>query len=378
MTSFHPRAFAPGRILLALAALCAAALPAAAQAPAADRAAAIERGRALARALVSDDTLPGLSVAVGIGGEIVWAEGFGWADVAQRQPVTPTTLFRVGSVAKPMTAAAAGLLHQRGRLDLDAPVRTYVPEFPEKPWPVTTRQLLGHLGGIRHYASESEVLGRPHCGDVREGLPIFANDSLAAAPGTRYLYTSFGYVVASAALQAAAGEPYADFMRREIFAPLGMRHTIPETAGQPVPDRATFYVRGQSLTPAPHDDDSCVLAGGGYLSTPSDLVRFGFGMLAGELLSPETVRMLWTPQQLDSGASTGYGMGWMARAARLRADAPAIPMVGHGGSSVGAKTSFMVFPEQRMVVAVVTNVSGADMTSLASRLALAFFEEGGR
>ncbi|HLM66323.1 MAG TPA: serine hydrolase domain-containing protein, partial [Longimicrobium sp.] len=311
-------------------------------------------------------------------GEIVWAEGFGWADVAQRQPVTPTTLFRVGSVGKPMTAAAVGLLHQRGRLKLDEPVRTYVPEFPEKPWPVTTRQLLGHLGGVRDYAGESEVMGRPHCADVREGLPIFASDPLIAAPGTRYAYTSFGYVLASAALQAAAGEPYAEFMRREIFAPLGMERTFPESAGQPVPDRATFYVRGQSLTPAPHDDDSCVLAGGGFLSTPSDLVRFGFGMLGGELLLPETVRMLWTPQRLDSGASTGYGMGWFVRAARLQADAPVVPMFGHGGSSVGAKTSFMVLPEQRMVVAVVTNVTGADVLSLASRLALAFHTGGQR
>lgn len=372
-----PRPSTPVRALLALAALCAAGLPHTAASQAAPAPAVIEQARTLARALVSDDTLPGLSVAVGINGEIVWAEGFGWADLAARAPVTPDTRFRVASVAKPMTAAAAALLHQRGRLDLDAPVRTYVPELPAVLGPLTTRQLLGHTAGIRDYASESEALATRHCGDVREGLDVFAGDPLIAAPGTRFGYTSYGYVVASAAIQAAAGEPFAGFMRREIFAPLGMDHTLPDAAGQPVPDRATFYVRHQSLAPAPYDDDSCVLAGGGFLSTPSDLVRFGFGMLEGGLLSPETVRMMWTPQRLASGPSTGYGMGWFVRAVRLRADAPAVPMLGHGGSSTGAKTSMMVFPDQRMVVAVTTNVSRADVASLAARLAVVFHAAAG-
>jgi CubicO group peptidase (beta-lactamase class C family) len=362
----------PVRALLALTVLCAAGLPRAAAAQSTPAPAVIEQARTLARALVSDDTLPGLSVAVGIDGEIVWAEGFGWADLERRAPVTPDTRFRVGSVAKPMTAAAAALLHQRGRLDLDAPVRTYVPELPAGLPPLTTRQLLGHTAGIRDYANESEMARTRHCGDVREGLDVFANDPLIAPPGTRFGYTSYGYVVASAAIQAAAGEPFAQLMRREIFAPLGMDHTLPEAAGQPVPDRATFYIRGPALTPAPYDDDSCVLAGGGFLSTPSDLVRFGFGMLRGGLLSTETVRMMWTPQRLASGESTGYGMGWFVRAVRLRADGPAAPMLGHGGSSSGAKTSMMVFPDQRMVVAVTTNVSRADVASLAGRLAAVF------
>ncbi|MBW3572061.1 MAG: beta-lactamase family protein, partial [Gemmatimonadetes bacterium] len=282
-----------------------------------------------------------------------------------------STRFRVGSVAMALTSAAAGLLPERGRLDLDAPVRTYVPEFPEKRWPVTTRQLLGHTAGIRDYQAEAEVLTSRRCNDVREGLDIFAADSLRFRPGTRYGYTSFAYALASAAMQAAAGEPFAAFMRREVFAPLGMDRTLPEPLGE-LPERATPYLRFNGMTPAPHDDDSCVLAGGGFLSTPSDLVRFGFGMLDGTLLRPETVRMLWTPLQLESGESTRYGLGWFIRAVRLAADAPAVPMMGHGGSSVGGTTSFMVFPEQRVVVAVTTNVSGADTAAIAARLAQAF------
>ena len=333
---------------------------------------AIEQARTMARALMERDTLPGLSIAVGIDGQIVWAEGFGWADVQARRPVTPLTRFRMGSVGKAMTSAGVGLLVQRGRLDLDAPVRRYVPEFPEKPWPVTTRQLMGHLGGIRHYRTEAEVMPGRHCTDVREGLAAFAADSLLARPGTRYSYSSFGYTLVSAAMQAAAGEPYADFMRREVFAPLGMDRTIPEPEGAPHPERAALYVRSAGLAPAPGDDDSCVLAAGGFISTPSDLVRFGFGMMNDQLLAPETRRLLWTALRLESGESTGYGLGWFVREGRLDPESPAVPIIGHGGSSVGGSTSFMLFPEQRMVIAVTTNVSGATLTSFAGRLGQVF------
>jgi CubicO group peptidase (beta-lactamase class C family) len=345
---------------------------AAAQAEAAAHQGAIERARSMARALVEKDSLPGLSIAVGIDGRIVWAEGFGWANVEQRRPVTPLTRFRMGSVGKALTSAGLGLLVQRGRLDLDAPVRRYVPEFPEKPWPVTTRQLMGHVGGVRHYRTESEVLGGRHCSDVREGLAPFAADSLLFQPGTRYGYSSYAYVLVSAAMQAAAGEPYAEFMRREVFAPLGMERTIPEPEGAPHPDRAGLYVRSAGLAPAPGDSDSCVLAAGGFISTPSDLVRFGFGMMDDQLLAPETRDLLWTALRLESGEYTGYGLGWFVRQGRLDAASPPVRIIGHGGSSVGGSTSFMLFPEHRMVIAVTTNVSGATLTSFAGSLAPVF------
>jgi CubicO group peptidase (beta-lactamase class C family) len=112
---------------------------------------AIQDSRALIFEIMEEAGIPGASVAVGIGGQIVWAEGFGWADVELGVPVTTLTRFRVGSVSKPITAAGLGLLVERGQVDLDAPIQTYLPDFPEKRWPVTTRQLGGHTAGIRHY-----------------------------------------------------------------------------------------------------------------------------------------------------------------------------------------------------------------------------------
>lgn len=120
--------------------------------------AAVEQGRQIARAGLAGQNLPGLSVAVGVGGDIVWAEGFGWANVEQRVPVAPTMRFRIGHASKALTSAAVGLLLENGRLHLENEIQAYVPEFPRKQWPLTVRQLMGHVAGIRHYGSGEDSM----------------------------------------------------------------------------------------------------------------------------------------------------------------------------------------------------------------------------
>ena len=129
----------------------------AAAAPAARHSGAVEEARRLARSLLVDENLSGLSVAVALSGETVWAEGFGRAEVERRAPVTPRTRFRIGSVSKPLTAAAVGLLHDRGRIDLDAPVQRYVPAFPQNQWAVSMRQLMVDVAGATTSAVRMRV-----------------------------------------------------------------------------------------------------------------------------------------------------------------------------------------------------------------------------
>lgn len=335
---------------------------------------AVDQARERVRALVAEFNLPGVSVAVGMDGEPVWAEGFGWADLEQRVPVTPLTRFRVGSVSKPLTAAAVGLLYERGRLDLDASVQEYVPSFPEKRWPISTRQLMGHVAGVRHYRGEEEAFSSKHYENVLDGLEIFAADPLLFRPGTERSYSSYGWNLVSAVVHGAAGEPFLDFMRREVFAPVGMRQTVPDDVFRIVPHRASFYDRDPDgrLRNANYVDQSNKWAGGGFLSTPSDLVRFGFAMLDGELLASETVELLWTPLRLESGESTGYGLGWGIREIDGR------PTIGHMGSSVGGRASLMVFPEQRMVVSVMSNVTRAEIPRIILTLVSLFDPAPGR
>jgi CubicO group peptidase (beta-lactamase class C family) len=328
---------------------------------------AVDTARARVHAWVAKENLAGASVAVGIDGQIVWAEGFGWADLEQHVPVTPLTRFRIGSVSKPLTSVAVGLLYERGKIDLDAPVQKYVPSFPKKRWPISTRQLMGHIAGIRHYRGD-EFLSSKHYDDILAGLEIFANDTLLFRPGTAYSYSTYGWNLVSAVVQSAAGEPFLDFMRREVFAPLGLRHTVPEYMVSIIPDRVAFYEHDKEgrLVNAPYVDNSYKWAGGGFLSTPSDLVRFGFAMLDHKLLQPKTVEMLWTPLTLESGKRTGYGLGWGVDTVDGH------EVISHGGGSVGGTTAFMIIPDQRMVVAVTTNLTDAEVSPIAREVAELF------
>ncbi|HET7553363.1 MAG TPA: serine hydrolase domain-containing protein [Gemmatimonadaceae bacterium] len=328
---------------------------------------AVDSARARVREWVAKDNLAGASVAVGIDGQIVWAEGFGWADLEQHIPVTPLTRFRIGSVSKPLTSVAVGLLYERGRIDLDAPVQKYVPSFPKKRWPISTRQLMGHVAGIRHYRGD-EFLSSKHYDNILDGLEIFERDSLLFRPGTKYSYSTYGWNLVSAVVESAAGEPFLDFMRREVFAPFGLRHTVPEYMVSIIPDRVRYYEHDKEgrLVNAPYVDNSYKWAGGGFVSTPSDLVRFGFGMLDGEVLQPKTVEMLWTPLTLESGKSTGYGLGWGVDTVEGHR------VISHGGGSVGGTTAFMIFPDEHMVVAVTTNLTDAEVGPIAKEVAKLF------
>jgi CubicO group peptidase (beta-lactamase class C family) len=342
---------------------------------------AVEQGRQVARASLVEQNLPGLSVAVGAGGEIVWAEGFGWADVEKRVPVAPAMRFRIGHASNALTSAAVGLLLEKGRLNLDDEIQKYVPAFPRKQWPVTLRQLMGHVAGVRHYDNEGDYMPTGHCERASEGLRIFADDPLRFEPETEYRYSTFGWILVSAAVEAVADEPFFTFMRAQIFKPLGMADTTSDSGAEPVPDRVTFYSPRFSGDPqygpelAAPVDYSCFAGAGGFLSTPSDLVRFGMALSSGKLLPTARVKMLQTPQVLASGQETDYGLGWMLETVPLAGEPTWL--AGHASRTLlGGSTSFMTFPERGIVVAVTSNTSFASMRSVALKIAQAFADRG--
>ena len=340
---------------------------------------AVEQGRQIVRAGLIEQNLPGLSVAVGVGSDIVWAEGFGWADLENRVPVAPEMRFRIGTASTALTSAAVGLLLEQGRLNLDDEIQTYVPAFPKKQWPVTLRQLMGHLAGVRNDGGDEGPLLSARCERPVEGLQPFAERSLLFEPGTRYRYSSYGWILVSAAVEAAAHEPFLTFMRKQIFAPLGMDDTRADAATEPIPDRATFYFPRFAADPRyglhlmRQIDYSCYAGSSAFLSTPSDLVRFAMAMNSGKLLQPATVQLLQTSQRLASGQETGYGLGWDLETATLAGKETRL--VGHDGESLGGMVaSFMTFPDYGIVVSVMSNISYADTYALAVKIAQAFAE----
>jgi CubicO group peptidase (beta-lactamase class C family) len=326
---------------------CDAAAPAAAPA----HRAVIAAARALVRDSMAAGKITGLSVTVAIDGAIVWSEGFGFADVENHAPVSRCTRFRIASVSKALTGVALAQLHERGTLDLDAPVQRYVPAFPAKPWPITTRQIAGHLAGIRHYRGD-EVYSMRHYEDVLAGLAIFQDDSLLFEPGTRESYSTYGYSVLSAVVEGASGDSFLAYMRRNIFDPLGMRSTVAEFPDSILEHRARFYAHDEkgTLLNAPYVDNSYKWAGGGFLSNTDDLARFGSALLRPGFLGREALALLFTTQHTRDGAPTDYGLGWQldwTEGGRV------IPR--HSGGAVGGNAHLALYPDERMVIAVLAN-----------------------
>lgn len=340
---------------------------------------AVARGQQITRAVLAEQNLPGLSVAVGVNGEIVWAEGFGWADIERRTPITPDTRFSIGTASTVLTSAAAGVLLEKQQLALDEEIQTYVPDFPGKQWPMTLRQVMGHVAGLISDSGDEGPLFSRHCERPADALPHFANASLLFQPGTRYRNSNYGWILVSAAIEEASGKPFLSFMREEIFDPLGMLDTRPILPVGAGAERATSYfprfggdpryglhlLRDINLT--------CYAGASVFMSTPSDLVRFGMAINGGKLLKPGTVQELQTSLQLASGEESGYGLGW---------DVGTIPLAGedartagHDGEVLGGMVaSLLTLPDHGIAVAVTSNISYTDTGALAVSIAEAFAE----
>jgi serine beta-lactamase-like protein LACTB len=303
-----------------------------------------------AAALLDSARVPGLAVAVARDGQVVWGAGFGWANVEDSVRATPSTVFGIGSVSKPLTAAALMRLVEQGRMDVDAPVQRYAASFPDKGAPITIRQLAGHLGGIRHY--EPRDFGRAtRPGKATEALATFADDPLLAPPGTRHAYSSYGYVLLSAAMESAAGRGFLALMRDEVFTPLRMEATGVDLLKDFDPTRAVQYAGCPSAcVPSPYVDYAGTWAGGGFTSTAIDLARFGGQLLDGAFLRRETLETMWTPQRTAAGEDTGYGIGW-----RVGRDAAGRRIVHHGGRTHQLRAFLLLYPDHGVAIAVLAN-----------------------
>jgi CubicO group peptidase (beta-lactamase class C family) len=342
---------------------------------------AVEKARTIARAALTEQNLPGLSIAVGGGGDIVWAEGFGWANLETRVPVAPDMMFRIGTASVPLTSVAVGLLLEQGRLELDEPIQRYVPEAPAEDWPVTLRQVMAHVAGVANDGGDEGPLYSQHCERPADALHFLSGyeRQLLFAPGTRYSYSSYGWIMVSAAVEAAAGERFLSFMQKQVFDPLRMRHTMADSLTELITTRATPYFPRFAADPRYGPDPvrptdySCYAGASVFQSTPSDLVRFGMSINSGTLLRPAMVQLLQTSQRLPSGQETGYGLGWDLETVTLAG--VRTHWVGHNGTAFGGTlASLITFPDRGLVVAVISNTSYADTPSLALKIAESFVE----
>jgi CubicO group peptidase (beta-lactamase class C family) len=315
------------------------------------------------------NSIPGVSVAIIENGAVEWSAGFGSADLENLVPATSHTLYRLASISKSITATAALVLWQQGKLDLDAPVQKYCPAFPQKDAPITTREVLGHLGGIRHYKSDSqddpEVGNTKHFRNpIQGGLDFFKNDPLVAKPGAEFHYSTHGFTLVGCVIEGASGESYVDYVRKNVLVPAGMTHTVGDDRFAIVPFRTRFYSKDKSgaITNADFLDSSYKIPGGGWLSSADDMAQFEVAMLNDRLVTRSTRDLMWTPLKTTDGKEDGYALGWGT------GTGPGVPDVGHTGGQQGTSTHFMIVPERRAGVVVLINLDSGNAYDLANEL----------
>ena len=332
-----------------------ASIPAAAQTTAALPAGKIEKIEKAITAAMSRQNIPGLSVAVVTDQRMRWSQGYGLADLENFIPAKAATVYRLGSISKTITAIAVMQLVEQGKLDLDAPIQKYCPAFPQKQWPITVRQLLGHLAGVRHYKSDAEFLSTRHYNSVVEGLDMFKDDPLLHEPGTKYQYTTHGYAILGCAVEGASGMKFADYVQENIFKPAGMSRMRVDDVFEIIPNRAQGYFKtpGGQLRNSTLADTSYKIPGGGFCSTVEDLALFAVAVQTAKLVKKETLDQMWTKQKTRDGKETFYGLGWGLT------ERNGMREVSHGGAQQRVSTNLYMIPEKGLAVVVMVNLEGA-------------------
>ncbi len=326
----------------------------------------------------------GLAAAVSRNGERLFSDHLGFADLERRVPVTARTRFAVASVTKAFTGAALVKLAERGRIELDAPIQRYVPGFPAKTGgTITPRLLAAHLAGVRHYrdGERTPEFLATHFDDIRDALRLFRDDPPLSAPGSRYSYSSYGYNLLAAAIQAAAGRPFPQYVREAILEPLGLADTQFDDARRPALDRARGYSYYDLATSAererpilvPEWDYSYNMGGGNMSSTPEDLVRFGQAFVRPGFFSREALALFYTPQRTPV-AESPWSFGWFVTT-EAEDGGGATRRLHITGAFPGVQAALYVYPDRQVVVAITANTwgvgsrSGEMVSELPRRLA---------
>lgn len=351
------------------------------------RSAAAAEARQLVAELQQRLQLPGISVALSIDGREAWTYTRGYAELESEKPLMPDSQFRIGSTSKAFTSAAMATLVQAGKVDLDAPLQTYLPWLPPQPWPLTTRQVMSHTAGFRDYGLCAcfpiwEYYNRRHYGSMREAVAGIAASELQFQPGQNFRYTSLGYNLAGAVIETASGKDFLAYLDAAVIRPLDLAHTQADDATQDIPGRVGFYeLAAGGYKRAFPVDNSNKWPSGGLLSTPRDLVRFGDGMLENRLVDAATRERFWTPQPLADGKDNGddYALGWRVHRQReLLAGKERTDIVSHNGVATGATSRFALYPSKHLSIAILTNAQLPDtreLNALSGKIVNAFLRE---
>lgn len=323
--------------------------------------------QSLLDALLGVNGVPGMGAAVWRDGELAWIGCAGWRDLQARQPVRADTVFRFASVSKAIAATAAAKLAEQGKLDLDAPLRSRLPWLPAAWAPMNLRQVAAHVAGLPHYQAGDEGVGRDgrRYASQREAVGVFAGRALLSAPGSRYHYSSYGYTLVGAAVEDVAGEPFLDYLGREIVPGLSIGA---EQGGRGERESQLYELEGGAAQRVERPrDHSYSWGGGGLAGTPESLARFGGRLMSGQILKPASFAALQQPLRFDDGRPVRerdyrLGLGW-----RLGTDLDGARIVHHAGITEGARAALVLWPQRAIAASVASNaewVSSIESTAM--------------
>ncbi|NUO01914.1 MAG: beta-lactamase family protein [Saprospiraceae bacterium] len=339
---------------------------------------AIQLSKRLLQEVRTTSKVAGITAGVARPNGILWQDGFGYADAEKRVPINPSMKFRIASLSKILTAAGLARLYQEGRIHLDTSIMAYLPDLPPAFAGVTARQLAGHTSGVRHYIDadfKTSLIDFKNYPTIRDALPIFIRDPLVFAPGTNFQYSTFGFTLLSAVMEVAGGENFLTMMQREVFNPLGMYNTLPNHPDSSITNMTLTYQINKkgNLESVKNSRPSYKWAGGGYLSTVTDLLEFGRAHLnpSSVFFSEQTKKVLFTPTVSLSGNWNPAGLGWF-----LSKDIRGRRHDFHSGSQTGARAMLALYPEQNLIVSMLSNTGNTPVHIETVTMALAdYFDE---
>jgi len=310
---------------------------------------------------------PGAAVVLVKGGRVIFRKGYGMANLELKAPMQPDMVFEIGSITKQFTSTAILMLVEQGKISLDDDMHKYLPDYPDKGTKISIENLLTHTSGIKSYTNDLKWMSMWRQDmTVQQIIDLTKDDPLEFPPGTKWKYDNTGYILLGAIIEKVSGLSYADYIRKNIFEPLGMKHSYYGSNSAVIPGRASGYSKdGGNWVNARYLSMTQPYAAGSLMSSVDDLAIWDAAISAGKLLSKASWDHAFTPYKLANGDDTHYGYGWAIDAY----DGHSI--IRHNGGIFGYVSEVARLPIDQVFVALLTNSDGHDFDTgfLATELA---------
>lgn len=308
---------------------------------------------------------PGAAAIVAREGKVILRKGYGKANLELGVPIEPDMVFRVGSITKQFTAVAILMLAEQGKLSLDDDITKFLPDYPTKGQKITIEHLLTHTSGIKSYTSLPEWLSQWRKDmPIGELIALFKDKPMDFAPGDSWAYNNSAYVMLGAVIEKASGQSYQDFIEKNIFAPLGMKHSFYDDTARIIPRRVAGYSKDkEGFINAPYLSMSQPHAAGALISSVDDLAIWDAALYTEKLVKQESLKRAWTPAKLNNARPTHYGFGWSINSYEGHT------VIEHSGGINGFATYALRAPDDRVFVAVLTNRDFESPGSTALKIA---------